>query len=202
MPAMTEVPKPVSVDPTKLNPAPYNPRKIGKRMMQALKASIREHGFVEPVVVQKKGTIIIGGHQRVRALLDICREQNLEVPRIPAVVLDIDDRKARLLNLALNKVTGDFDNDLLSTMLGDLRNEAALSVDEILSSGFTQKEIDHIISKGMPGDDIGDFAQSVTLSLKFDTVEQRDTVKAILVERAAKLGKKPGAVVHALLTGS
>lgn len=192
------VPSVTLVDPAKLKPAPYNPRRISKRMMQALKASIREHGFVEPVVAQKSTRFIIGGHQRVAALKEVCREDGGLVPKIPVVLLDVDDRKAKLLNLALNKITGDFDSELLSTVLSEMKVEQGFSTDEILASGFTSTEIERILNKTTE-DDLQPFARSVTLSLQFDTVEERDAVKALLAERQQKGGKKSGTIVRELL---
>ena len=59
-----------------LNPSAYNPRKITPEKFEALKESIRVDGFLEPIVVQKKGLNIIGGHQRVKAIKEICVEEN------------------------------------------------------------------------------------------------------------------------------
>lgn len=195
---MISVPKPVMVDPLKLKVAEYNPRKMSKREMASLRASIKTNGFVEPLVVQKSTSMLIGGHQRVTALRDVCKELGVPVPRVPAVVLDVDDRRAKLLNLALNRIHGDFNQDLLASLMSNLHEEMAMTPDEILSTGFSAKEIDSMLEDDDEGD-LTTFASSVTLSLQFDSPEQRDAVKAVLKERAAKANKKSGTLVYELL---
>lgn len=55
-----------TISPALLNPSAYNPRTISAGEFAKLRRSLREFGFVEPVVVNN-GNKIIGGHQRVRA---------------------------------------------------------------------------------------------------------------------------------------
>jgi len=62
------------IAPGKLNPAAYNPRKISPQEFQRLCRSIREFGFIEPAVVRKDG-VIIGGHQRVKAAMEVGLEK-------------------------------------------------------------------------------------------------------------------------------
>ena len=62
----------VSAD--RLNPAAYNPRrdlKPGDKDYEKLKRSIEEFGFVEPVVWNKATGFVVGGHQRLKVLLDM-----------------------------------------------------------------------------------------------------------------------------------
>lgn len=186
---------------SKLKPAPYNPRKIGKREMRALRASIEEHGMVGSLVVQKKTRMVIGGHKRLEALKEICREHGEELPMIPVVMLDIDDRQAKKLNLALNKIGGSFDDELLRNLMVELRDEKALTEEELLPTGFTQKEIDRLL--GGPtvddGDDLKPFASSITLQLRFDSVEARDLVKSKLADMGNERNCKSGTIVKELL---
>ena len=56
-----------------LIPADYNPREPlapGDPAYEALKKSIQENTYVEPIVVNFDGTII-GGHQRRRVMMDL-----------------------------------------------------------------------------------------------------------------------------------
>ena len=58
-----------------LNPSAYNPRRISPEKFEALKESIKRDGFLEPLVVQKKGLRIIGGHQRLKAIKEIITQK-------------------------------------------------------------------------------------------------------------------------------
>ena len=55
-----------------VNMAVYNPRVMPPEKMRALRASLVKHGFVLNLVVQKRGMVLIGGHQRVRAMRELC----------------------------------------------------------------------------------------------------------------------------------
>lgn len=98
-----------------LNPATYNPRRISRQMLKALKADIKEFSLVEPLVVNKDMTII-GGHQRFKACIELGLEE------IPCVVLDLPKSKEKALNLALNKITGEWDKKKLEKLLHDIES--------------------------------------------------------------------------------
>lgn len=117
-----------------LNPAEYNPREISEFEIEELKKSITEFGLVEPVVVNQDMTII-GGHQRVRA----CQE--LEMTEVPCFVVDLDKKREKLLNITLNRVQGRWDEEKLSTLIYELKNDA--EVEAII--GFREAEIDQYI---------------------------------------------------------
>lgn len=57
----------VMLDVGSLKPATYNPRKISEEQKATLQESIRQLGFVMPVIVNKKNNTIIAGHQRTNA---------------------------------------------------------------------------------------------------------------------------------------
>lgn len=115
-----------------LNPATYNPRKISRQMLKSLKATIKEFGMVDPLIVNKDMTII-GGHQRFKACLE------LGFTEMPCVVLDLPKSKEKALNLALNKVTGDWDRKKLEKLLTEI--EAI----DIELTGFDEQEITKLI---------------------------------------------------------
>jgi len=93
-----------------VNPAEYNPRTINDEEFGKLKKGLTEFGIVDPLIVNKDGTLI-GGHQRLRAA------KELGWTEIPAVVLDLDKRKEKALNLALNKLRGEWDYGKLTSLL-------------------------------------------------------------------------------------
>lgn len=98
------------IEVEKLNPAEYNPRKISTRDMNKLKKGITEFGLVQPIVINSDMTII-GGHQRVAA----CRE--LGILKVPCIILDIEKSKEKALNLALNKISGEWDRAQMKELL-------------------------------------------------------------------------------------
>ncbi len=192
-------PAPELVDISTLNFAAYNPRTMPPHMMAALKASLLEHGLVLNLVAQRKGMVLIGGHQRVRALRELCAERGLpETKQAWTTVLDVSDRQARRLNVALNRIEGEFDEFRLGELLAGL--EAPV---DLAGLGFSEAEAAELIALARPPDElaaeleasIGDldaFARSVTLTVEFETVEDRDRAKALLSVAAKKLGKKAG----------
>ena len=61
-----------------LKPANYNPRKnlkSGDKEYEKLKKSIKEFGYVEPVIYNKRTGIVVGGHQRLKVLKDLGYEE-------------------------------------------------------------------------------------------------------------------------------
>jgi len=109
---------------------------------EALKESMRTEGFVEPLVVQKKGLQIIGGHQRLRAVKEIAIEASVAPPDLPCIVLDIDDARAKKLNMKLNNLKGEYEARMLGELLIDLYEEPSrVTEEEAMSLGFTQEEV-------------------------------------------------------------
>lgn len=202
---MIAIHKPTMIKLGNVNPVAYNPRRITLSKFEALKRSISDNGFVHPLVIQKEGNRLIGGHQRRRALLELLGEGALE-SKVPCIVLDVDDSKAKLLNIALNNTEGEFDTDLLARVIESVVPEIPLDSEAWLSTGFTSNEIERLLqpvplpSEDEEGDfEIRPFASSVTLSIAFDSVAERDAVKGLLAEISSKTGKKSGSIVRELL---
>ena len=123
-----------------LRPAAYNPRKKlkpGDKEYEKIKNSILEFGYVEPIIVNYDMTVI-GGHQRLTVLKD------LGYTEVDCVVLHIEDEhKVKALNIALNKITGAWNEQLLADLLVDLQS-ADFNTD---LTGFEPAEIDQLFSK-------------------------------------------------------
>lgn len=106
-----------SINIEELKPAEYNPRldlKPGDKEFEKIRKSIQEFGYVDPVIINKDGTII-GGHQRYKVLKD------MGYTEIQCVVVDVDKDKEKALNIALNKISGDWDKDKLKVLLKELQ---------------------------------------------------------------------------------
>lgn len=127
------------IDIEKLNPAKYNPRKNlspKDKEFQKLKNSFDEFGYVEPIIWNKSTGHIVGGHQRFKIL----KAQGLK--QIQCVVVDFPEDKEKALNIALNKISGDWDFEKLADLFENLKN---LNVDLNLT-GFEAPEISQITS--------------------------------------------------------
>ena len=125
---------PVSV----LKPAAYNPRKKlkkGDKEYKKIENSIREFGFADPLVVNADMTII-GGHQRLNVAID------LGYTEVPCAIVDVDKTREKALNIALNKITGAWDDQLLADLLKDLEN-VNFNLD---FTGFEAPEIGQLFS--------------------------------------------------------
>lgn len=134
------------IEVEKINLAPYNPRKDlkpGDPEYQALERSIGHWGYVDPLVWNKKTGNLVGGHQRFKILLARGYE------RVQVSVVDIDDQEEKALNLALNKISGEWDIVKLSEVLAELPGP----IQEL--TGFQTAEIDNILATGR-WDGVGD----------------------------------------------
>ncbi len=124
-----------------LKPADYNPRKNlkpGDKEYEKLKKSIKEFGYVEPIIYNKRTGIVVGGHQRLKVLKDLGYEE------IDCVIVDLDEAKEKALNIALNKISGEWNNNLLADLLKELDQEGF----DVTLTGFDLDEAKELFGKG------------------------------------------------------
>lgn len=117
----------------KLNPAVYNPRKRlkpGDDEYESLKRSIEVFGYVDPIIINTDGTVI-GGHQRLNVLRD------LGYSEVDVAVVDLNKSDEKALNIALNKIAGEWDTEKLAALLSELDVEGYL----IENTGFQRDEL-------------------------------------------------------------
>ena len=138
------IPEPVRVPIEQLHFADYNPRSITAAEMAKLKKSLREFGLVTTVVARRDG-LVIGGHQRLQALREIAKEEGWTDVCVYAVFVDVDDAQAKLLNVALNKISGNWDYAKLSDLFGHLQD---LSPEMQELAGFDRDEIADVLALG------------------------------------------------------
>lgn len=119
----------------RLRPDPANPRRIGDDELEALTRSIRQWGLVQPVLARRADGIVIGGHQRLVAA------RRLGLTSVPVIWLNLDADQTRLLGLALNRIAGTWDEQLLARLLGDLKAEAV----DLTLSGFGEDELKELL---------------------------------------------------------
>jgi ParB-like chromosome segregation protein Spo0J len=122
-------------------PAPYNPRddlKPGEPEYEAIAASLNQFTLVSPIVVNKQTGNIVGGNQRASILKDQGHE------RARAVVIDVDLTAEKAINLALNKISGDWDYDKLEAVIRELEIKAP---NLLKASGFTDLQLDALLGR-------------------------------------------------------
>jgi DNA modification methylase len=155
----------------KINPAPYNPRidlKPGDTEYEKLKRSIEEFGYIDPLIWNKRTGNLVGGHQRFKILL----EKGLT--EIEVSVVDLDETKEKALNLALNKISGDWDESKLTDLLSELEESEI----DIELTGFDQ-------------DDLVDLIESLESELPVEVEEDNFDVEEEL-ENIEEPETKPG----------
>jgi len=129
----------VNIKIDKLKPAEYNPRldlQPEDKEYQDIKRSIVEFGLVEPLVINED-MVIIGGHQRLKVLKD------LNFTTIPCITVDLDKQKEKMLNIALNKISGDWDR----AKLKDILEELDTGEFDVSLTGFGEQEIEDLMTE-------------------------------------------------------
>lgn len=131
-------------------PAEYNPRKISDDDYNKLSNSIAEFGFVDPIIINLRNNRIIGGHQRYDVLVEeyLGRDDELICVKLgdigwvfPSDDLRIEDEShEKGLNIALNKISGQWDNEKLHNLLISLEMEDF----DLDLTGFKEYELDKL----------------------------------------------------------
>lgn len=147
---------------TQLKPADYNPRRDLQpedAEYQKLRRSIEEFGYVEPIIWNERTGRVVGGHQRLKVLLEKGAEE------IEAVVVDLDERDEKILNVLLNKVKGRWDIGKLADLLQELDEAGAMDL-----TGFEDWELQSLL---MQYDHIKDLMEEDFSS--YDDAKERST---------------------------
>jgi DNA modification methylase len=126
-------------DISTITPYAQNPR-VNSHAVDAVAASIREFGFMQPIVVDKDDVIIVG-HTRYLAAI------KLGLRKVPVLVaLDLTPEQAKAYRIADNKTgeLADWDDDRLAQELAELQG---LDFDLDLL-GFSEVELDKLLEGG------------------------------------------------------
>jgi len=136
---------------SEINPAPYNPRvdlKPGDADYEKLKTSMETFGYIEPLVWNERTKTLVSGHQRLKILIDQGEEE------IEASVVNLPLEQERVLNLALNRISGDWDKEKLAVFLDEL---SSLPDFDVGITGFDTPEISQILDRYGEQKDADDF---------------------------------------------
>lgn len=112
----------VEIEVGRLKPNPWNPNRMSEEMFHKLKAYVKREGLVEPIVVRPHGDgyQILGGYHRWKIAMELGYET------VPCAVVDLDDRRAKILSVNLNEMKGQSVSSLLSELVHDLSQELTL----------------------------------------------------------------------------
>lgn len=107
------------VDFNELKIAPFKATYILRPDLLALSASLRDFGFIIPVVVQKSTNIVIDGNERVSLARGQKHLSSIIGENCPVIKIDCDSMEAQMLHLRLNRSRG---NLLAKPMSQIIRN--------------------------------------------------------------------------------
>ncbi|MGO9180781.1 MAG: DNA modification methylase [Candidatus Limnocylindrales bacterium] len=145
---------------------------MSEEELDALERSLRQFGFVQPVVARREDRTVIGGHQRLLAA------RRLGLATVPVILLDISAELARLLGLTLNKISGTWDDALLARLLAELQSVPDL---DLSLSGFDDDEVRELL-------------RSLETREKRERQESFDLDEALEEARRTPLRAKPGEI--------
>jgi ParB-like chromosome segregation protein Spo0J len=122
-----------------LIPADYNPRKDlkpGDEEYEKLRRSIKDFGYTDPVVWNEKTGRVVGGHQRLKVM------KEMGIKEIEVSVVNLDEKREKALNIALNKVQGEWDDQKLKDLLQDLDDGQF----DVTMTGFDDDELEKLLT--------------------------------------------------------
>jgi DNA modification methylase len=157
--------KKIAID--KINPASYNPRKDLKpddKAYKQLVKSMSEFGCVEPLVWNKRTGNLVGGHQRFKVIL----AQGAKEAQVSVVNLSLE--KEKVLNVALNKISGDWDQEKLALLIDELVKAPDIDIE---TTGFELPEVEQLLADIINGDETEE---------QFDISEELEGNKPIVTQ--------------------
>lgn len=177
--------------------AEYNPRialEPGDEEYELLEGSLETFGYVVPIVWNERTGRIVGGHQRLTIL------QAAGAKEVTVSVVDLDEEQEKQLNIALNKIEGDWDNESLRELIHELDE---LGVAE--ATGFDRHSIDfmnrgleELVDEAVIESELEDVEETFNITLSFDVAYRADIeeyikengkegIKQLLIDKAKGL---------------
>lgn len=124
----------VKMKTSDLCPADYNPRKDlqpGDPEYEDLDRSIEEFGLVLPPIFNTRTGRLVGGHQRLKPYTA------KGATEVDTVIVDLSEEDEKILNIALNKITGRWDYEKLGELLAEIQAAGGLE-----NTGFKDWEVE------------------------------------------------------------
>ena len=177
----------------KINPAPYNPRldlQPEDPEYQKLKKSIEEFDMVAPLIWNKQTGNLVGGHQRLKILI------GQGIKEIEVSVVDLPEAKEKALNIALNKISGDWDFPKLKDLLQELDSGEF----DISFTGFDKQEIEKLTTQ-FSADDLSEIIRKgeeiKTAEESSDVIAERfsERIKDIAQQHPEQMNKALSIIV-------
>lgn len=124
---------------SELHEAAYNPRTIDDESLASLKKSMDEFGYIQPIIWNEKTGNVVSGHQRLK----IIKSEKPTPKEVEVIVVNMDEVKEKAAVLTFNKVGGEWDQNKLSDLLGQIQG---LDDDFLGLTGFSNNEITNLLS--------------------------------------------------------
>lgn len=177
--------------------AEYNPRialEPGDEEYELLNGSMETFGYVVPIIWNERTGRIVGGHQRLTVL------KAAGVKEVQVSVVNLEEEQEKQLNIAMNKIEGDWDNEMLRELLQELDE---LGVAE--QTGFDRHSLDfmsagleELVDEAVIESELEDVEETFNITLTFDVAYREDIeeyikengkegIKQLLIDKAKGL---------------
>lgn len=153
--------------------AEYNPRvelMPGDDEYEKLKRNIERFGMVVPVIWNRRTNRVVSGHQRLTVLM------NEGVTEVDVSVVDLDETAEKQLNIAMNKVTGEWDEVKLKELLDGLGDAAPETGFDLYEIEALENNVDDLVDGDFLDSELKSIEETFNISLKF-SAEDRDVLK-------------------------
>ena len=114
---------------------------------------------MEPLIMNKRGNVLIGGHQRLKILRELGHTET------DVSIVDLPPEKEKALNLALNKISGEWD----MPMLKDILEELDTGEIDIEVTGFDMAEIEGLMTQFHVPEEEPEYDESIADGVKMTT---------------------------------
>ena len=121
----------------KLKPSNYNPRTISEKDLKSLVKNMSEFGHLGILIANRKTNNLISGHQRLKVA------KLLKMKEIAVVWIDVSLRKEKILNIGMNKISGEWDMPMLKDLLEEVDNGEG----DMDMTGFDEVEIEMLMTE-------------------------------------------------------
>ena len=126
--------------------------------------------MVVPVIWNKRTNRVVSGHQRLTVLM------NEGVTETDVSVVDLDETAEKQLNIAMNKVTGEWDEVKLKELLDGLGDAAPETGFDLYEIEALENNVDALVDGDFLDSELKSIEETFNISLKF-SAEDRDVLK-------------------------